>query len=421
MRKIAFATLGCKVNWTDTEGILHAARHMGYEIVQLDEYADIYIVNTCIVTASAEQQSRQMLRRPKRINPNATVIAMGCFPEVWRNRVSSIPDVDEIFGISDRDEIISWLSKFISNDKEVNDQNIFEEAQSRSRAFLKIQEGCDRRCTYCIIPYARGSSRSIPSDEILKSCVELSRYHAEIVITGTDIGQYKFDDSKFGLQKLLNKILEKNGISRVRLSSLTPTIIDEDMVSIIASSNGKICRHVHMSIQSCSDDVLKNMGRYYASKDVIDAVDILTSSISDLAITADIIVGFPDESNSDFEMTRDILNKLPIAGLHVFPFSPRTGTEASNMTNIVSVNEMKKRALSLRKLARKKRVEFLNRLVGKRFDVIVTSKRSKDGMVSAFTDNGVSVSFPEGNVNYGEIGSGIISNVNELEVVGVWD
>jgi len=421
MRKIAFATLGCKVNWTDTEGILHAARHMGYEIVQLDEYADIYIVNTCIVTASAEQQSRQMLRRPKRINPNAAVIAMGCFPEVWRNRVSSIPDVDEIFGISDRDEIISWLSKFISNDKEVNDQNIFEEAQSRSRAFLKIQEGCDRRCTYCIIPYARGSSRSIPSDEILKSCVELSRYHAEIVITGTDIGQYKFDDSKFGLQKLLNKILEKNGISRVRLSSLTPTIIDEDMVSIIASSNGKICRHVHMSIQSCSDDVLKNMGRYYASKDVIDAVDILTSSISDLAITADIIVGFPDESNSDFEMTRDILNKLPIAGLHVFPFSPRTGTEASNMTNIVSVNEMKKRALSLRKLARKKRVEFLNRLVGKRFDVIVTSKRSKDGMVSAFTDNGVSVSFPEGNVNYGEIGSGIISNVNELEVVGVWD
>jgi threonylcarbamoyladenosine tRNA methylthiotransferase MtaB len=427
MKKIAITTLGCKANWSDSEAMVQALSRAGFAIVRFEEEADAYIVNTCTVTNYAGAQSRQMLRRAKRRSPGATVIATGCYGEVGRNKLAELEGVDAIFGVGDREKLIEFLCERLGNPFEGTDLNMSavgmvpKSSQSRARAFVKVQEGCDKRCAYCIVPFARGESRSMPPDEVLETLKDLSASHREVVIAGIDLGQYGRDLAcGTHLKALLRRIRSEEGMARLRLSTLGPRDIDEELVAMIAE--GGICRHVHLSIQSGSDIVLTRMRRGYGAQDVERVANLLVERVPDIAITGDVIAGFPGECEGDHLESMQLLRRLPLAGLHVFPFSKRTGTVASRMSDQNSREIKKKRAAEIRDIARRSRFAYLSGLIGKSFECIVTSKKpGEDGAVIAVTDTSVKVRLPAGSVPYGELGRARITDVTETEVRGVWE
>ena len=418
--RVAFTTLGCKANWVDTESVIQMCKGVGAEIVAFDDEADIYVVNTCTVTSVADQQSRQMLRRAKRRSPKAIVVATGCVGETSKELLLEIDEVDQVFGTSDREGLLEFIFNQLDVDSTAGEVQMPVENQSRARSFLKIQDGCNRRCSYCIVPTARGRSRSVSMEAVVEAAVKLSKHHHEIVLTGIDIGQYGSDLSNASLALLLDALLEEELDVRYRLSSLDPTLADDRIISLVRES-GKICRHVHLSIQSCADGVLRVMGRGYGGDDVAKVIRRLVEQVPDIAVTGDVIAGFPGESEGDHRRTVEVLRSLPVAGLHIFPFSPRYGTRAYTLDGQVDKAEIKRRASELRELATSARQDFLMGIVGKTFDSIVTSKISSDeNVVSAFSDNAVSVSLPAGVVEYGGIGKALIDRVDNLKVCGSW-
>ena len=427
MLRIAFSTLGCKVNYVDTEAMIAACRRAGLEVVSFDEEADAYVVNTCTVTAVAEQQSRQLLRRPKRTFGRAFVVATGCAGEVDRDALASL-GADAVFGTKDRDRALLYIFERLGVVPAKRHEASASAAarQSRARAFLKIQEGCDRRCAYCIVPSARGAARSVSPDEIERSCLSLALYHREIVLTGIDIGQYLWLEPEGNkepqrLADLLQRLIQNPEIPRLRISSVDPTIVDEGLISLFSSSS-KLCRHVHLSIQSGSDAVLSSMGRRYGAADVERAVGNLCFNVPNMAVTGDVIAGFPGEGEAQHEETARLLENLPLAGLHVFPYSEREGTRAAEMPGRVPLTERRARAARLRSIARDKRRVFLEKQIGQALTSIVTSSvEEADGSVKAFSDNAISISLPGGVVSYGEAGRAIITGVKDLGAEGLWD
>ena len=426
-KRVAFTTLGCKANWSDTEALSQACRKAGLEVVGFDQDAEVYVVNSCAVTSTAQAQSRQMLRRARRRGQNVIVIAAGCCGQIEPDKLGRSVGADAVFGTGDRANLLAYLCEQLGGKlalvgDEKPDQRfdlLPVEAQSRARAFLKIQDGCARSCAYCIVPTARGQARSLPPNDVVRACQQLSKYHREIILSGVDIGQYGLDlGGKKGLAELLERLVGIDGMPRLRLSTLDPSMIDDRLIRIIADS-GRICRHVHLSIQSGSDKVLEKMGRGYGAKDIEQAATALARSVPGVAITGDVMAGFPGEEEEDHLGTVSLLESLPLAGFHVFPFSPRVGAQAAGMPDQVPWHVRRARAAGLRDVAARARHRYLQGLVGQTLEVIVTS-RQKDGQVKAVADNAVAVYLPEGQVTYGQVGFAIVTDVRDHEVKGIW-
>ena len=357
--KVAFYTLGCKVNQYETNGMIQAFLEKGYKIVDFTEKSDIYIINTCTVTSISDKKSRQMIRRTKQLNPEAIVVAVGCYAQVAKDKLEEIKDIDLILGISEKTEIIKYVEEEIKerNPKtyisDVMHQKQFVDFGSvnytdKNRVAIKVQDGCNQFCTYCIIPYARGRIRSRKIENVKKEVEDLAQKGIkEIVITGIHVASYGKDlEENIGLIDLLEEINKIDGIERIRLSSLEPTLITEEFVKRL-SKLAKICDHFHLSLQSGCNETLKRMNRHYTTEDFKKATELLRKTYPNVALTTDIIVGFPGETEEEFNITYDFLKEINFYKMHVFKYSPRHGTKAEKMPNQIDGNIKEERSKKL--------------------------------------------------------------------------
>lgn len=427
------ATLGCKVNQYESDGIASELLEGGWRITDRVEDADICIINTCAVTSRAAMQSRQQIRSIIRANPNAKIIVTGCHAQTEPDQIRKIENVDAVIGHQDKftiaknilnpveSEIFTSQSEiFISQDIVKNSQqppndslqvcsaDSFKSfksavAGSKTRAYLKIQDGCDAFCTYCIVPYSRGRSRSMPSDQVIENLLELSsKGYKEAILTGIHVGAYglDFENNKLSLNsspltELLVQIDEIKPIHRVRLSSIEPTELTDQIIHLAAKSGSTLCDHFHIPLQSGDDSILKRMGRPYNVELFANLITKINNEIPNAAIGVDILEGFPGESDEAFANTFNLIQTLPVSYLHVFPFSPRKGTKAYNYPNKVNNQIVKDRCAALRELGSEKRRVFENNQIENRdryLESIIQDKRDEQsGKLIAITSNYLSV------------------------------
>jgi len=409
MRRVALVTLGCKLNQADTEAIRFAFERAGYESVPFskDIAADVYIVNTCSVTGSTDHQCRQILRRAvamKSGNPGSVVVATGCYSQVNPEEIESIiPGVDIISGTLEKDRIPELVDEFIKRKTgvprravgDVSKQTEFrvmeiEGMEGRDRAFLRIQEGCDRRCSYCIVPIARGKERSAPMDAAVGMAARLAANgYEEIALTGVHIGRYgRGSDDNKTLADLLSALHGVDGVRRIRLGSIDPGEISPDFLSALSNCRDKICGHFHVSMQSGDDSILRMMRRGYTSDEFRRAVEALREIFPDAAIGADVIVGFPGESEENYLRTKALLESTRPSHLHIFRYSPREGTPAAGMPGQVPEESKKRRAKELSEIKKVLSEEFRQRHVGGRAEVLFESRRdAATGKLTGLTRN----------------------------------
>lgn len=379
--KVSLITLGCRSNAFDTELMANYLRTKGYEIKDPEEVAEVYIVNTCTVTAEADRSSRQAIHRAKRKNANAIVVATGCYAQVNPQALSNMPDVDLVVGNSHKHRIVEILEEFLQEKgQKVFVDNIFKQSKlenfelityfEKARPFVKVQEGCNRFCSFCVIPYARGKVRSAPEEEVIKEVEMLAeKGFQEVVLTGTQLTQYGWE-RKSSLYELLIKLLKVKGIELIRLSSLYPAEIDNNLLDLITSEE-RIAPHFHLSLQSGSDRILKLMEREYTSEDYKRLVERIVNKRPLSAIGTDIIVGFPTETEEDFQKTYRLLKELPVAYMHIFPYSDRPFTKASKMEGKVPSRLKDERVSLLKELDRRKREEFYKLNEGRELRAVV--------------------------------------------------
>ena len=392
-RKVAAVTLGCKVNYYDTEAILEAFAKKGYEIVNFDEFAHVYIINTCTVTNIGDKKSRQMIRRAKTQNPEAVVCATGCYAQVNPEEVLGVEGVNICWGIKDRGKLIDAVENWFDSQRiepvlyveDIAKESIFEplsvsQMKSRHRAYLKIQEGCDMFCSYCIIPYARGRVRSRNLSDILAETSRLSDAgYKEIVLTGIHVASYGKDFKERGeditLLDVIKKCHEVDGIKRIRLSSLEPGVISESFVKE-AQSLDKLCPHFHLSLQSGCDKTLKAMNRKYTTAQYEKAAALLREYIKDVSITTDMIAGFPGEGDGDFLESVRFAEKIGFYMIHVFPYARKTGTVAAKMPDQLDRKTKTERAKVLLDLGERLRSDYMRQFIGKPISVLFEEKLS---------------------------------------------
>ncbi len=408
MPTFAIITLGCKVNQYESESLACALKEAGWTAA-VDSPADLVIVNTCTVTASAGRQSLQAVRQAVRRHPGARVVATGCDAQIEPERLAAVDGISLVVGQADKARIPELVSAMDRKDS-LSPVTLVSAldckgthlpppghmvAGSRTRPSLKIQDGCDAFCTYCIVPYTRGPCRSLPADQVLAQIGELHRagYH-EVVLTGIHLGRYGRDLAlRRSLSGLLAAIEETRAISRVRLSSIEPLEFDPALIGVLTASE-RVCHHFHIPLQSGDDRILKRMARPYNSARVRQLVSELTRAMPRAAIGMDVLVGFPGESQAAFENTYRLVAGLPLAYLHVFPFSPRSGTPAATMPDQVPAAVVKQRCAALRRLGREKRQAFYRRFVGQCFTAPVEGRRDPpSGQLKAVTDNYLPVLF----------------------------
>lgn len=403
MKKVAFYTLGCKVNQYETEAMAEAFENAGYEQVSFEENADVYVINTCTVTGLSARKSRQAIRRARQLNNNAIVAAVGCYPQTAKEEVESLPEVDIIAGTADRMKIPAYVEKFkagkakISAVGNIMKNHTFEDLKierykNRTRAFLKIQEGCSQFCSYCIIPYARGPIRSRPSVEVLREVQKLAGGgFREVVLTGIHIASYGKDLGQMRLLELVSRIHEMDGIDRVRIGSIEPTIVTEEFAET-AARMGKLCPHYHISLQSGCDETLARMNRHYTSAEYKKAIDLLREYIPDVAVTTDVMVGFPGETDEEFESTFEFLASIKLAKMHVFKFSPRKGTPAASFEGQVEGAVKEVRSARLLKLSEDCALEFNSSFIGRTMPVLYEQEvKGSDGFYEGLTTNYIRV------------------------------
>ncbi len=382
--RVCLYTLGCRSNYFDTEFISHSFRQKGYEIVDQDEPADICIINTCTVTSEADRSSRQAIHRLRRKNPKAIIVATGCYAQVNPQALASMEDVDLVVGNSHKHRILEIVEEFMqSKGNKVFVDNLFRQSSlesfdliayfEKARPFIKIQEGCNRFCTFCVIPYARGKVRSVPEERVLEEIrLLVERGFQEIVLTGTQLTQYGWDMGT-NLYELLRKVVRIEGLELVRLSSLYPSEVDQDLLDFITFEE-KVAPHFHLALQSGSDRILRLMGREYEVRDYVRLVETIVKRRPLSAIGTDIIVGFPTEEEEDFRETYRLLEDLPIAYMHIFPYSDRPYTKASRMEGKVPSKVKDERVNVLKELDKKKREEFYKKNVGRVLRATVIEK-----------------------------------------------
>ena len=404
-KRIAFYTLGCKVNQFDTNAMRELFEQAGYETVGFDEIADVYLVNTCTVTSTGDQKSRQMISRAHAKNPAAKIIVAGCYAQRDPDNILLLPGVSLLVGSKDRSRIVELIESMeegqppLSAVGDLKCEKSFEllgaTHESHTRAQLKIQEGCDRYCTYCIIPYARGPLRSRPLGDVNNQFSRLAENgYLEVVLTGIHLMSYGKDFGD-GIN-LLNAIAQADdfpAIRRIRLGSLEPQMLTDDFVNTLAN-NPKICRQFHLSLQSGSAGVLRRMGRRYTPEEYSACVNRLRLAMPGCAITTDIIVGFPGETEAEFDETLSFAEETALCRIHVFPYSRREGTPAASMPFQLSRAIKAQRARRLSDLARKLEQNYLNSMVGSAQEVLF--EEAQDGTVEGYTSTYARVRAPGG-------------------------
>ncbi len=380
-KKIAFITLGCKVNLYDTEAMAELFTEKGYEVVDFEEYADVYLINTCTVTNLGDKKSRQMIRRAKRINPNSVVVATGCYAQVASEEVAKIEGINIVIGTKNRSEIVETVENYVAENGVVNNvsdimgEKEFEPLQisrltNRTRAYIKIQEGCNRYCTYCIIPYARGPIRSRKPEEVVEEVKKLAENgFKEVVLTGIHVASYGLDLGNITLADIIEKVHSVDGIERIRFSSMEPLAIDNEFVARM-SKLPKVCDHYHLSLQSGCNRTLKRMNRKYNAEQYAEACERLRNAFPNVAITTDIIVGFPDETEEDFKESLAFAERMKLDKIHTFPYSPKKGTPAAKMKNQISGEVKSQRSKEMIALSDKMNIDFLNNNIGKTVPVL---------------------------------------------------
>ncbi len=403
----AYHTLGCKLNFAETSTIARQLKGAGYQKVEFDEKADVYVINTCSVTDNADKECKFHIKRAMKANPEGLVVVIGCYAQLKPDEIASIEGVDLVLGAKEKFNVLSYLEDLSKSDKgivhscEVGEANTFigsYSAGDRTRAFLKVQDGCDYKCTYCTIPMARGVSRSDTIENIIKNAQEISeRGIKEIVLTGVNIGDY--GKGEFGNKRhehtfldLITELDKVKGIERIRISSIEPNLLKDEAIELVANSRSFV-PHFHIPLQSGSDDILKKMKRRYLTKLYTDRINKIRKTIPHCAIGVDVIVGFPGETEEYFLETYRFLNQLPISYLHVFTYSERSNTEASDMEGSVPVSERKRRNKMLRILSEKKKREFYESQLGKKLPVLWEDEE-KNGLMFGFTENYVRVQKP---------------------------
>ena len=428
MKTVAFHTLGCKVNTYETEAMQQLMEAAGYSCVEFGERADVYIINTCSVTNIADRKSRQMLHRARKMNEDAIVVAVGCYVESAKDKIDEDLSIDIIVGNNNKNEIVNIINEYLQNKKEnkfiidINKEIEYEEfsiskINDHTRAFIKVQDGCNQFCSYCIIPFTRGRVRSRKMENILDEVKNLASYgYKEIVLTGIHLSSYGVDfldesynkrmekltqteesDEEFvnknELLCLIENIADIAGIERIRIGSLEPRIIKENFIKRLSVID-KFCPHFHLSLQSGCDKTLKNMNRKYTAYEFYEGVELIRKYFNSPAITTDIIVGFPGESESDFEESRKFIEKVKFYETHIFPYSIREGTKAAKMSQIDG-NEKVKRANILNEININNQKEFRDLRLGKEDEMLCEELLIKDGIeyFTGYTKEYVKVAF----------------------------
>ncbi|MBJ6363095.1 tRNA (N(6)-L-threonylcarbamoyladenosine(37)-C(2))-methylthiotransferase MtaB [Paenibacillus sp. GCM10012307] len=381
MPSVAFYTLGCKVNFYDTEAIWQLFKNEGYEQVDFEATADVYLINTCTVTNTGDKKSRQIIRRAIRRNPDAIIAVTGCYAQTSPAEIMAIPGVDLVIGTQDREKLMGFIEQIQNERKPVNAvRNImktrqFEELDvpdfaERTRAFLKIQEGCNNFCTFCIIPWSRGLSRSREAASVINQAKQLvAAGYKEIVLTGIHTGGYGDDLENYRLSDLLEDLDKIDGLERIRISSIEASQIDEKMIEVLNRSD-KMCHHLHIPLQAGNDEVLKRMRRKYTTAEFAEKIRLLHEAMPGVAITTDVIVGFPGETEEMFQEGYRFMEELGFAEMHVFPYSKRTGTPAARMEDQVDEEVKNERVHQLIDLSERMQLAYAEQFVGQVLDVI---------------------------------------------------
>ncbi len=416
--KVSFYTLGCKVNQYETNAIIQKFEASGFQVVPWGEFADIFVINTCTVTNMADRKSRQILRRPKKINKDSIVIAMGCYVQADTTNMNKDLDVDIAVGSDDKENVIEIVKEHLNKEKklslrteskrdkklehsfrykvsdimercEFNELGITEYTDT-NRAYIKIQDGCEQYCTYCIIPYVRGRIRSRKKENIIKEVEALVKKGIkEVVLTGIHVASYGKDfNNNYGLIDIIEELNNVDGLKRIRLSSIEPTYFTDEILNRLSKVN-KLCNHFHLSLQSASNEVLKKMNRKYTVEEYSKIIEKIRKTFKDVMLTTDIIVGFPGETEEDFNVTYNNLKKLKFYKIHVFKYSRRKGTIADKMDNQIIDSEKTKRSNLILKLSDKHMEEYMKKCIGKSLDILF--EEIKDEYLVGHTTNYIMV------------------------------
>ena len=443
-KTVAFCTLGCKVNQYETNAMIEQFIKKGYTIKEFNEKADIYIINTCTVTNMADRKSRQMLRRAKELNPNSIIVACGCYAQVAKEELEKIPEIDLIYGTNEKNKIADLVDSLGTShfalsiplaSKTENDNNIKEtkvtdvmyqkefldfgvtDYTEKTRAVIKVQDGCDRFCSYCIIPYARGHIRSRKIQNVVEEIKTIAQKGIkEVVITGIHVASYGRDiKENIGLIDLLEEINKIDGIKRIRLGSLEPTLITEEFLERLTKLE-KICDHFHLSLQSGCDETLKRMNRRYTTEEFKKCTELLRKAYPNVALTTDIIVGFPGETDEEFNKTYEFLKEINFYQMHIFKYSPRKGTKAAVMPNQIDGNIKEQRSAKLIELSHNNEIKYNEEEIGKELEVLWEEKEGE--YIKGHTTNYKVVKIPYKPIE-NTISKAKIEKVENLELIGV--
>lgn len=422
MPRVAFITLGCKVNQFDSAVSEGLFRQHGYDVVDFDELADVYVINTCVVTNTGERKSRQIIHRAIRRNPSAVIVVTGCYAQTNPAAVKKIPGVDLIIGNQNRHKIVDLVEEAKNKQQTVNAvQDImhteeFEDiplyySSQRTRAFLKIQEGCTNFCTYCIIPFARGPLRSRSLDSIKQETINLvAAGYKEIVLTGIHLGAYGYDQNpRLSLVDAVRTVLAVDGVTRLRLGSLESIEVDEDIINIMMKDQ-RLCAHLHLPLQSGDDTILRKMNRPYTVQQYQNLIMNIKEKIPKIAITTDIIAGFPGETEEMFVNSLKFLRGMDFLKIHIFPYSQRTGTPAATFPDQISTEEKKLRVQRLEEVARQNAEQFMWRFIGTTVDVLFETERQ--GIVDGLSENYIRI-YSAGNTQ-------ILGTIGGVKITGLY-
>ncbi|MBP1751625.1 MAG: MiaB-like tRNA modifying enzyme [Geobacteraceae bacterium] len=400
MKKAAITTLGCKTNQFESAAMVESLAKMDYTIVPFTDCADIYVINTCTVTAKSDAESRRLIRRARRQNPSAKIVVTGCYAQLAHGEIRELPGVSIILGNNEKKDLVGILEELeqeqivrvsdIAKERRA-DAIVLETFSEHTRAFLQVQNGCDSYCSYCIVPHVRGSSRSVMPDEAVDGVMAFAgKGFKEVVLTGIHLGMYGIDlDPRTSLLDLLSAIEECSVIARLRIGSLEPAEIPDSLITFLAASK-IVCPHLHIPLQSGDDRILGSMNRHYTTRFYRETIEKIMVAIPDVCIGTDIIAGFPGETDKEFNNTMKFLESLPLAYFHVFPFSPRAQTPAAGMSGQVHGSVVKERAKILRELSNAKKMSYYNRFLGRELPVLVQG-REPDGSFKGLSRNYIPV------------------------------
>lgn len=404
--KVAFHTLGCKVNQHDSAIMAALFQDAGYDIVDFNETADVYVINTCTVTHLSDRKSRQMIRRAAGENPEATVVVCGCYAQTAKNELEALNEVDLIIGTNERHRVVEAVEDFRANHVKTaympDDEELFvyedlphERVSGMTRAYVKVQEGCDQFCAYCIIPYARGPLRSrSEEDTIAEINMLVEKGYKEVILTGIHLGAYGrgVKDQTCDLTGLCRRILDETKIERLRLGSLEGIEVTDELIEMIAD-NPRMAQHLHLPLQSGCDRTLEAMRRPYDSEEFRNMMRSIRQRVPDIAITTDLMVGFPDETEEDFKESLVFCNDIAFANMHIFKYSMRGGTPAAAMTGQIDPQIKERRAKQMADVAQKNKHEYEQRFVGKTLRILV-EEQNKEGLWTGHSSNYLFVAFP---------------------------